>query len=185
MSKTFIIMSGVSGSGKSTIIGKLFEFFGKNGQGMWRRNIAFLSPDQNVPRFEESGKRDYNSFTLRNAWGRAWRDAGRSILNGIPMIIFDATFTTSISRSPAIHVAKGAGYHVIVIHFKVPVEICQERNQERFDLIPGDVISRQAECFQDPELEEGIDTIYRINEAGQVSSHTGRPHDLDMFFQSL
>jgi predicted kinase len=184
MSKTFIIMCGVAGSGKSTLIKNLFQFYTTQGKG-WQKDTAIFNPDSNVPRCEQSDKRVYNSITLREAWGKAWQGVARSFLENTKTMIFDATFTTSISRSPAINLAKGTGYHVVVIHFCIPIEVCKERNQDRFDCIPEEGIDRQFEQFQSPELEEGIDTIYRINEQGQLLSIEGEKHPLDQFFPAI
>jgi predicted kinase len=168
---------GISGSGKSTLVQRLTKFYSD-----LKIPTRLLNPDSNLPRCESTNDRIHNQQTIRQAWNNVWQEAGQSLVHNMPVIIFDATFLTSFSRSTSLHLMKGAGYNVIGIHFQIPFNVCKERNLARFDSIPEDVIDNQLEIFQLPQLDEGFDLLYHVDQNGSVVSVDGEPRLLYSFF---
>ena len=77
-------------------------------------------------------------------------------------IVYDATNTTRKARKAIIAQLKPLGYLVTAHVFHVPIEECKRRNAGRARQVPVEVIMRQFAQWQEPALEEGLDSIVNV-----------------------
>jgi len=77
-------------------------------------------------------------------------------------VIFDATFSTRISRSSILNIAIGAGWTVDCLYVNTPVDECLRRNALRRDVknVPDPVLIGMYDKFDRPELSEGFKDVY-------------------------
>jgi predicted kinase len=137
MQKYFIIMQGVSGSGKSFIaetLGKslLAPVFSTDKLFMVNGKYCF-----------DRGKLGYNHEKTREMVRNAMKD-------GLPTIILDNTNTTQKEVNPYLEMAKEHGYTVQVVSVQTSVETAKAQNATRpaDRLIPESVIDMQAQRIQ-------------------------------------
>jgi hypothetical protein len=76
-------------------------------------------------------------------------------------VIFDATFSTRISRSGILNIAIGAGWTVDCLYMSTPLQECLDRNVLRQSVknVPGSVITAMYDKFDRPELSEGFKEV--------------------------
>ena len=81
-------------------------------------------------------------------------------------VIFDATFSTRISRSSILNICIGAGWDVDCMYVNTPVDECLSRNALRRDVknVPDTVIIGMYDRFDTPELSEGFKHVYTHRE---------------------
>ena len=142
------MMVGIPGSGKSTWIAK-------NQQDTW----VVVSPDTLL---ETQYNYEWTPERAAEAWATSYQQFGRGLLVGQTMV-WDATFTSPITRAAILHTAKGAGYRIEAIFCDTPIEVCIERNQKRGrEPVPESTIHRMAENLQPPTESEGFDYVEHI-----------------------
>ncbi len=65
-------------------------------------------------------------------------------------------------RRPLVEMAREAGYRVKIIYFEIPVEVCRQRNRDRDNPIPDEVIDDSAARLEVPDPEEA-DCVVRYS----------------------
>ena len=153
-----IVPCGLPGSGKSAFIKDL---------GLPPGRI--FSPDAVIGR---NGRYDWSPEHLAQAWRAEYRRFGRALqlIQGLPdhiVLAWDATFISSISRSPIINMATGAGMRVDGLFFNTPLDLCLERNAKRSPdrRVPPEKIQHWYEALEEPRLHEGYDTLVHVTDA--------------------
>lgn len=82
-------------------------------------------------------------------------------------VIIDSTAKTPKARKKFIDIAKKVGIKYIkCCYFKVPIEICKERNSKRERVVPDHIIEKFQQDLVEPTLSEGFTGINFINEDG-------------------
>ena len=154
------ICCGVPGSGKSTFLNEMAD---PSEKIISRDNIRFslLKPGENYFSHE---KEVYSTFV---------KSITDSINNGFNTYA-DATHLNEYSRYKLFHALKNRGCHPlkkVAIYFEVPLNICKERNNNRFGTktyVPEEDLIKMYGNFVHPHKYEGFDEIYRVNEDGDV-----------------
>ena len=154
------ICCGVPGSGKSTFLNEMAD---PSEKIISRDNIRFslLKPGEDYFSHE---KEVYSTFV---------KSITDSINNGFNTYA-DATHLNEYSRYKLFHALKNRGCHPlkkVAIYFEVPLNICKERNNNRFGTktyVPEEDLIKMYGSFVHPHKYEGFDEIYRVNEDGDV-----------------
>lgn len=147
--KNLYLTAGVSGSGKSTVLRKIIS---KNPEGVIvsRDFIRFALLGENDKYFDKE-KEVFKEYVhrIQNAL-----DSGKDVYA-------DATHLNLISRRKLLSNLKLDDVKIHLLYFKVPLEICLERNQNRSGLayVPEEVIKRQFKNLTFPDFNE-IDTLH-------------------------
>ena len=154
------ICCGVPGSGKSTFLNEMAD---PSEKIISRDNIRFslLKPGEDYFSHE---KEVYSTFV---------KSITDSINNGFNTYA-DATHLNEYSRYKLFHALKNRGCHPlkkVAIYFEVPLNICKERNNNRFGTktyVPEEDLIKMYGSFVHPHKYEGFDEIYRVNEDGDI-----------------
>ena len=154
------ICCGVPGSGKSTFLNEMAD---PSEKIISRDSIRFslLKPGEDYFSHE---KEVYSTFV---------KSITDSINNGFNTYA-DATHLNEYSRYKLFHALKNRGCHPlkkVAIYFEVPLNICKERNNNRFGTktyVPEEDLIKMYGSFVHPHKYEGFDEIYRVNEDGDV-----------------
>ena len=160
MRKTFVIMVGVPGSGKSTQAEKLKHDWieeGSTAEIISRDSIRFDLLGKGEPYFKHEKKvveRYHKKIT--DAIENKWVDA----------VIADSTNINKKSRKVLLDLARKADpdiYLIAVVIVDNPEE-CKKRNAKRTDRarVPDDVIDKMARQFEVPTDSEGFDEIWLV-----------------------
>lgn len=138
--KTLYIMSGISGSGKSTVAKTLFPFATYLNADSIRRELTGDESDQT---------RNTDVFKVlyeRLKW---------FVEIGVSDIIVDNTSLTVHDRKKIIdHAKKYGDIHVVIVFIKPDIGLAIYRNSMRERKVPIDVIRRQFQKIQWPTAEE-------------------------------
>lgn len=142
---------GISGAGKSTHVQKLKSE---------NPSALIISPDS--IRGELSGGDEGDQSQNYKVFKIAHARLDTAMRNQVPLIIWDATCYNKKNRKEPISIAKQHGYQVEVHMKKVSLDTAIKQNQMRQRKVPDDVIKRQFDGWQDPDVSEGIDNIVNI-----------------------
>lgn len=144
-----VITIGLPGSGKSTAIKDEAP------------DLVVVSPDHLL--YHSDGTYEFTPERAAAAWRDSYQMAA-SLMKVRRDFVFDATFTTVISRSALLHLAKGMGYNVEALWLDTPVPVCMERNDTRPGdrRIPDQVLFKMAAEMQPPTSDEGWDRIVQV-----------------------
>jgi len=85
-----------------------------------------------------------------------------AVSHGVPTIYWDNTTTQRKYRKEMIQTGKKGGYEVIAVHFKIPFDICESRNNSRARIVPREILVRMQSQLQPPDHGEGWDNIITI-----------------------
>lgn len=129
--------------------------------------MACINPDEIRRRLHG---RPFDPAWEPRVWAIAWDRLETALAGGRPVIL-DATNVTRERRAPAIAAARRHGAPVVAVVFPVPLEVARERNAQRPDPVPDDVLERMAQEFTWPDPAEGIDSITVAQEDGQEWPH--------------
>lgn len=151
-----VVTFGVSGSGKSTWIKKHLPDYKVVSLDDLRQQIAKSRSDQSC-----------NSEVVRLA-----KEQLKSLLRTHSKIVWDATNIRKDFRQQVINLSRDYGALVTLAVFHCPEDIYVKRNQQRRHKIPEDVLLRQIEQTEFPELDEG-DRILIIDERGNILARYG------------
>lgn len=157
--KDFVVMVGLPGSGKSTLITQMKK----------EKPYTVISTDDI---FEEWGKEhdmDYNAafktFEFKDV-EREMNNRLRNALNKRKNVIVDRTNMTVKSRARMLH-SVPKGYKKIAIVFDVdPTELkrrLDKREKETGKKIPTSVIDNMRQSYQIPSKAEGFDEIKKAS----------------------
>ena len=150
--KGFVVLAiGLPGSGKTT----------------WfrRRGVTPLSSDllRNIL-FDDVEEQRYQGLVFSTL---------RSLLRArliakMPWNYVDATNLSPHERRQWIKMAKSFGYEVQAVFLDVPLEVCLDRNRQRYRSVSEDIMRKMAERLKPPVFEEGFAkiTVVRVKSAG-------------------
>lgn len=151
-----ILTFGVSGSGKSTWIEKNYLDYEIISLDQIREQVSKSRSDQSQ-----------NSKVVQLA-----KEQLKKSLRNHGKIVWDATNLRRDFRQQIIDLSRKYGALVTLAIFQCPESIYFERNRERDHSIPDDVLTRQLELIEFPELDESDRTLI-INEQGETISTYG------------
>ncbi len=141
-----ILTVAISGAGKSTFCQ---EYLAKY------PSTIYLCPDvmRGVMAGDEGEQNhNYQVFNVLDYACRYFMSLGKDIL-------IDATNYNIKNRKCWLRAAKDYYYEVIGLTFEATLAECLVRNETREKRVPIDVIQRQHDNYQKPELSEGFDKI--------------------------
>jgi predicted kinase len=103
----------------------------------------------------------------------------RRLAAGAEVSYVDATNLTRYFRRPFLQIAREFGCAAEALYFKVPLEVCLERNRKRETLpagpardarvVPEDVLRRMAGRLEPPSREEGFSRIVVVQAPAKKS----------------
>lgn len=146
-----LVLVGLPGCGKST----------------WAR-------DQGLPTVSSDAMRhaladDVTNQSIHKQVFAAMRYLVRQrIALGRPVTCVDATHLTPRERRPYFRIK---GCRIEAVYFRVPVDVCQQRNAARDRVVPPEVIERMAAKLVRPSKEEGFSRIWLITPERQGRKH--------------
>ncbi len=111
-----VLMSGISGSGKSSYIDKKFPI---------NRETVCVSADYF---FQKGDKYDFNPALLGKAHGKCLRDFTMALAKNIPLIIVDNTNTTVLEMAPYVALAQAYEAEIEIVEMICSVEFALNRN---------------------------------------------------------
>ena len=134
--RKLVVLSGLSGSGKSQYAGKLLmEYAGSTGltseqmmrlpKGDMRASSAYCSADMF---FMENGTYKFDPSKLSDAHGACFKEFIRAIQIGCEMVIVDNTNTSEVEIAPYMLGAQAYGYEAEIVTIHIPVLFACERN---------------------------------------------------------
>ena len=145
MSRQVVILSGVSGSGKSTYIRNIF------------RNPFMVSADDFF--LQEEGKYNFDPTKLGAAHASCFRRFINACSDGWPLIVVDNTNTTSEEIAPYVLGAEAFSYNVEIVTLILQhaqggpwinmIERCAQRNTHG---VPPATVEKQHKRIMDRSL---------------------------------
>lgn len=167
--RKFIVMVGLSGSGKSYYASKLAEDLRVNNPRCdeWGRvNIADIISSDSIREelLGDAGDQSQNELVFKTFYHRIKR-----ALYSHHHVIVDATNISIKSRKSVLKCFDAVSEEVRQIYNKVayvictPVSLCKQQNANRTRVIPEYVINRQLSQFEFPFCNEGFDDIVLSN----------------------
>ncbi len=138
-----VITCGISGSGKSTWIANNLPEHQVVSLDNLRQQIAKSRSDQSQ-----------NSKVVQLA-----KEQLKTLLRTHSKIVWDATNIRKDFRQQVISISRDYGALVTLVIFHCPENIYFERNKQRRHRIPEDVLIRQIEQMEFPELDEAHRTL--------------------------
>jgi predicted kinase len=145
-----IIMTGISGSGKSTFAKKIQSILGCN----------LVETDYIREQLTgDAGDQSKNGLVFSVAQTQI-----KTYLNENKTVIFDATNLSIKDRKDYIQIGKGYGNVSVGSVYMIPnISIANTRNNLRVRVVPPEVILRQYQKFKKPSTMEGFDFIITVN----------------------
>jgi predicted kinase len=153
-----IILIGVPGSGKSTLVKELAKEFLRSQRSEPIIPTQVVSPDQIRERL-------YGSASEQGQWREIWSQVQQEFAqaaNSQHSLIYDATNYKLQDRQEVIALARSYGFKPITgLWLNVPLWICLNRNQARDRHVPEDIIVEMYRClaFHPPTLQDGFDRL--------------------------
>ena len=148
----FIYTCGIASSGKSTWCQnylKTYSFL----------NYVYLNPDSlRAVIGKDESDQTINGKVFSNLF--IFTDY---ILKIGGSILYDATSYSKKNRKTFIEIARKYKVEVVAVNFNIPLDKCVERNNNRDRKVPFDVIKRQFNNLEYPELGEECDKIIWVN----------------------
>ena len=146
----FLMLVGIPAQGKSTYAAYLMATL---------PNAYLLCPD--LIRLEVTGNindQSKNSLIFKSILPARMAGAKSQGKN----IVYDACSYSASARYSILEQANQLGYRVEAHVFRVPLEVCIQRNETRQKKVPVEVIHRMYRNWEEPELDEGIDKIVEV-----------------------
>ena len=138
---TFFVISGIPGSGKTTLAYKLAE----------QNNAALHSYDA-LPGANTKSSMD-------GSVKRIWLQAIHDDLQSGKSVVCDKLNLTVNDRKEILSVIEDIQCEKILYVTEVPLDVCLQRNRERQARLPDFVIEQAAQKFEAPTIDEGWDDI--------------------------
>ena len=152
MNNTLYITVGLPGSGKSTYAKKFIA----------GKNIEYLSSDSLRAVY---GKGEDDQTVTPIVFGHIKRKVDELLKDGKNVMV-DATSVNRRERSDYINTAKKHGAKVVALVFKMDRNGLIARNKKRGEeggrVVPDWVIDKMLNKFEEPDHNEGIDTIIYV-----------------------
>jgi predicted kinase len=150
-----VITFGVSGSGKSTWIENYLADHTVISLDTLRSKIASSRSDQSQ-----------NSKIVRVA-----KEQLRTLLRSQSKIVWDATSLKYDFRQQIVSLSRQYGALITLVIFHCPETIYLERNRQRRHSIPEEVLLKQLQSLEFPELNEGDRTIIVDEHGNTLATH--------------
>ena len=148
----FLMMVGLSGSGKSTVAGQLHKIIEKTGN-----KIAVLSSDElRHELLGDASEQSKNGLIFDVMHKRTLENLNKGV-----SVIYDATNLNLKDRKGILEAIKNANidcYKVAYI-ISTPLALCVVNNLNRDRVVPLEVIKKQQHKFQIPIYQEGFNFI--------------------------
>ena len=151
-----VVTFGVSGSGKSTWIRENLPEHNVVSLDNLRDSVAKSRSDQSQ-----------NSKVVQLA-----KEQLKTFLRSHNKVVWDATNIRRDFRQQVIKISRDYGALVTLVIFHCPESIYFERNKQRRHSIPENVLVRQIEQMEFPELDEG-DRVLVVDEQGSTLATYG------------
>lgn len=152
MNNTLYITVGLPGSGKSTYAKKFIS----------DKNVEYLSSDSLRAVY---GKGEDDQTVTPIVFGHIKRKVDEFLKDGKNVMV-DATSVNRRERSDYINSAKKYGVKVVALVFKMDRNGLIARNKKRGEeggrVVPDWVIDKMLNKFEEPDHNEGIDTIIYV-----------------------
>lgn len=152
MNNTLYITVGLPGSGKSTYAKKFIA----------DKNVEYLSSDSLRAVY---GKGEDDQTVTPIVFGHIKRKVDEFLKDGKNVMV-DATSVNRRERSDYINSAKKYGAKVVALVFKMDRQGLIDRNKKRGEeggrVVPDWVIDKMLNKFEEPDHNEGIDTIIYV-----------------------
>lgn len=139
-----LIMSGLSGSGKSTVARELSRQLG----GIYLRSDAVRKHLAGIPVAQRGDNSLYIPEMSQKTYSRLV-DLGAALASQGYTIILDAKFDTQATRQRAIAAAQMHNLALTIVHCEAPLDILKERVQQR----SGDIADATLEVLEKQQLE--------------------------------
>ena len=136
------VLCGIPASGKTTLAKQLA-----------RQHHAVVHSFDDIPD-------SWNNPDLDGTIRRKWMENIRSDLRNGNSVVCDCIALTSMSRKWILENVSDFDCEKILCVKAVPVEVCLERNQNRFRKVPDDHIRLTARMLEAPTKDEGWDKIF-------------------------
>jgi predicted kinase len=137
-----VLLVGLPGSGKSTYAAAL--------------NVPVLSSDA-IRLLLADDERDQTIHTRVFATLRYLLIQRLEIHR--PITYIDATHLTRAERSPYLQIAREHKAEIDAVFFRVPLDVCLERNRNRARQVPEDILAAMAGKLEPPSYDEGFNNI--------------------------
>lgn len=139
-----LVMSGLSGSGKSTVARELSRQMG----AIYLRSDAVRKHLAGIPVQERGDNTLYTPEMSQKTYGRLIH-LGTLLSSQGYIVILDAKFDTQANRQLAIAEAKTHDLSPTIVHCEAPIDILKERVQQR----SGDIADATLEVLEKQQLE--------------------------------
>jgi aminoglycoside phosphotransferase family enzyme/gluconate kinase len=139
-----LIMSGLSGSGKSTVARELSRQMG----AVYLRSDAVRKHLAGVP-VDERGDQSLYTLEMSQQTYRRLVHLGTRLASQGYIVVLDAKFDTQANRQRAIAATKAHDLVPAIIHCEAPIDILKERVQQR----SGDIADATLEVLEQQQLE--------------------------------
>jgi predicted kinase len=134
---------GFPGSGKSTYLEREKQIV---------PHTVVVCPDEF--RKEITGQAFYGPAE-ESVWSHV-KITARILLKQGHSVWIDATNLTPENRAQWVQIAKELNVPIFCVWFDTPFEICSERNRNREDVVPEEVMEKMLASFVPPSEEEGL-----------------------------
>lgn len=89
------------------------------------------------------------------------REIEEALENGESVVVHNTNLLRD-HRRQLIEMARRAGYRIEIVYFEIPVEVCRQRNRDRKNPVPDEVIDDYAARLEEPGSDEA-DRIVRYS----------------------